>query len=89
MTKEEMKLEAEKTRLIVNVTGFKVSFAGSDELTFYQLQYALHAIFQGMITQMERNGLDKLDALHALRAAIHASSDALMEEMEEEYNAES
>ena len=89
MTNEEMKEQAEATRLIVNVDGYKVSFAGSNEVTFYQLQYAAHAIFQGMIKQAARNGIDEMDALHGLRAAIQASASALTDQMKEDYYAES
>lgn len=88
MTNEEMKAQARATRLIVNVDGYKVSFAGSNEVTLYQLQYAAHAIFQGMVKNAAKSGIDEMDALHALNAAIKASSAALMEQWKEEYYAE-
>lgn len=88
MTNEEMKAQAQATRLIVNVDGYKVSFAGSDDVTLYQLQYAAHAIFQGMVKQAARSGINEMDALHELNAAIRASSAAMMKQWKEEYYAE-
>ena len=82
MTREERIAEAKNTRLIVNVDGYKVSFAVSDEITFFQLQYALHAIYQGMIKQAEKNGICAKHAAEHLRAAIEASKNVIMEELE-------
>lgn len=88
LTEQEMLEQAKALHLIIDVNGCKVSFAGSTEVTFYQLQYAAHAIFQGMIKQAAKNGIDEMDALHALNAAIKASSAALMEQWKEDYYAE-